>query len=125
MRPLWPAAITGMPGPVTPRTSRPGAWTSYSTNSSGIEKPSCGAENSEAVLPGPRRAKWKEPPRAGRRPATCARAAAALGGRSFFRNFCDALKPRRSSARLRPGWDGKRPAEAGTVVGVPAWRRGR
>ena len=91
MRPLWPAATTGMPGPVTPRTFKPGAWTSYSTNSSGIEKPSCGAENSDAVPPGPRSAKWKEPPRAGSRPATCASAAVAFGGLRSLRNFWDAL----------------------------------
>ncbi len=34
---LWPMAMTGAPAAVTPRTFRPGAWTSSSTNSSGIE----------------------------------------------------------------------------------------
>ena len=52
MRALWPAAITGTPGAVAPRTSRPGAWTSSSTNSSGMEKPSCGPVNRNERPPG-------------------------------------------------------------------------
>ena len=45
---LWPIAITGAPGAVIPRTSRPGPWSSCSYSSSGAAKPSSGPLNSKA-----------------------------------------------------------------------------
>ena len=113
---------SGRPGGVTPAASRPGAWISNSHSSSGIEKPSWGPVNRNAWPSAPRTAQAFDPPKTGGRAppasgeAADAAPACALGSFRPRTKRTERLNAARSCARVRPGCDGKLPAEAGTVV---------
>ena len=124
---LCPIPMTGAPAAVTPRTLSVGEWSSTSTSRCGIRNPSCGPVRSHA-RPSLRIAHIFDPPSDGtnRSSATdCDAEPSSEGSGSRFAYAEERRNARRSSLRVRPGRDGKSPAERGTVPYCPGVRSGK